>query len=100
MMRHSLIKTFMVLMAALFFSVQGFSQAHAVSNGGLDHSHDGVACEVTLIAAEQEVLTPPVAVPSPFLRPMRADYIVLPTKHTNLSFNGRAPPPRGPPLET
>jgi hypothetical protein len=87
----------MVLMAALFFTVQGFSQAHAVSNGGLDHSHDGVACEVTLIASEQEILTPPAVVPSPFVRPIRADYVARPTKARICSYDGRAPPPRGPP---
>lgn len=88
----------MVLMAALFLAVQGFSQAHAVSNGGLDHSHDGVACEVTLIAAEQEVLTPPLPVTAHFVRPMRTDYVVPPAKPGNLNFDSSAPPPRGPPL--
>ena len=98
MQRHSLIKTFMVLMAALFFTVQGFSQAHAAANGGLDHNHDGIACDVALSVAEQDVLTPPVAVPSPFVQPTRADYIVPPEKNVVSGFDGRAPPPRAPPL--
>lgn len=98
MLRHSLIKTFMVLMAALFFTVQGFTQAHAASNGGTDHTHDGVACDVALMVAEEEVLTPPVVVPAPFAKPIRANYTVAPKTPAISSFDSRAPPPRGPPL--
>ena len=88
----------MVLMAALFFTVQGFSQAHAAANGGLDHSHDGIACDVTLIAAEQDVLTPPPALSTPVIWPTSAIYVAAPTKAVFQSFDSRAPPPRGPPL--
>lgn len=98
MTRHSLIKTFMVLIAALFLTAQGFSQAHAASNGGLDHSHDGVACDVALVAAEQTVLTPPSPVPAPVMRPTRAPAYTLAVQPTTRSFDSRAPPPRGPPL--
>ena len=98
MTRHPLIKTLMVLMAALFFTVQGFSQAHAVSNGGVDHSHDGVACDVALVSAEQTVLTPPVSVSAPVMRPVRASNTPAPTQPICHNFDSRAPPPRAPPL--
>ena len=98
MMRYSLIKTFMVLMAALFFTIQGFSQAHAASNGGVDHSHDGVACDVALIAAEQIALTPPTPTPAPTMRPTRTLNMPAPSAPAFRSFDSRAPPPRGPPL--
>lgn len=88
----------MVLMAALFFTVQGFSQAHAASNGGVDHSHDGIACDVTLVAAEQAVLTPPQPMPALTMRPTRTSNIAIPSKPAFRSFDSRAPPPRGPPL--
>ena len=97
-MRHPLIKTFMVLMAALFFTVQGVSQAHAASYADDDHTHDGIACDVMLMVAEKDVLTPPAIVPSPFSRPERADYVVAPSTAAIRSFDSRAPPPRGPPL--
>jgi hypothetical protein len=98
MTRSSLIKTFMVLMAALFFVAQGFSQAHAASNGDLDHSHDGVACEVALIAAEQVVLTPPAPVPAPVILPRRIKTPQPVVKSAPRSFDSRAPPLKGPPL--
>ena len=98
MTRYPLIKTFMVLMAALFFAVQGFSQAHAASNGGVDHSHDGVACDVALIAAEQTVLTPPIPTPALTMRPTRTPNIPAPSEPVFRSFDSRAPPLRGPPL--
>jgi hypothetical protein len=98
MMRNPLIKTLMVLMAALFFTVQSFSQAHAAANGSVDHSHEGVACEVAVIAAEQTVLTPPPPNPAPITQPTRTSNIAVPTERAFRSFDGRAPPPRGPPL--
>ena len=64
MTQNPFIKTFMVLMAALFFALQGFAQAHAASHGGEDHSHEDVPCEITLIAAEEIVITPPTPVPA------------------------------------
>lgn len=97
-MRHPLIKTFMVLMAALFLAAQGFSQSHAASNGGHDHSHDGVACDVALVSAEQTVLTPPLAEPAPFILTARSSKTPLISEPAYHSFYGRAPPPRGPPL--
>ena len=98
MTRHPLIKTFMVLMAALFFTMQGFAQAHAVSNGGEDHSHEGIACDVALIAAEQVVITPPALLPTPLILPRRIKAVPLALQPAPRSFDSRAPPPRGPPL--
>ena len=97
-MRHPLIKTFMVLMAALFFAMQGFAQAHAASNADVDHTHDGVACDVALVAAEQIILTPPQPLPAPLILPTRSTVLQPATKPTPRSFDSRAPPPRGPPL--
>jgi len=98
MTRHPLIKTFMVLMAALFFAMQGFAQAHAASNGGEDHSHEGIACDVALVAAEQVVITPPALVPTPLILPRRIKSPALIIRPAPRSFDSRAPPPRAPPL--
>jgi len=98
MTRHPLIKTFMVLMAALFFTMQGFAQAHAASHGGEDHSHEGIACDVALIAAEQIVVTPPAPMPAPLILPRRIKALPLAIQPAPRSFDGRAPPPRAPPL--
>ena len=98
MMRNPLIKTFMVLVVALFLTAQGFSQAHAASNGGVDHTHDGVACDVALVAAEQTVLTPPPAEPAPFAGVTKITHTNFNSEPAYPCFDGRAPPPRGPPL--
>ena len=97
MVQHPLIKTFMVLMAALFFTTQSYAHAHATEYGE-DHHHEGVPCEIALVAAEQSVLTPPLPVPAPFILLRRV--IILPpgVKLTPRRFDGRAPPPRAPPL--
>jgi len=98
MTRHPLIKTAWVLFAALFLTVQGLSQAHAITNGGVDHSHDGVACDVALVAAEQAVITPPADIPALVILPSREIGFIAPTSFEYRQFEGRAPPPRGPPL--
>lgn len=97
MRRPSVIKAAIALFAVLFILGQVSAQAHVIANGGTDHSHDGVACAVALVTAEQAVLTPPIVVPQPLnLTPMRVDY-ALTTDTRPRSFDGRAPPPRGPP---
>lgn len=97
-MRYSLIKTFMVLMAALFLTAQGFAQAHAASNGGVDHTHDGVACDVTLVTSEHLAPTPAPASRVPTIHPTRQANTLAPAEPVFRSFDSRAPPPRGPPL--
>ena len=98
MTRHSLIKTCMVLFAALFLMVQGVAQAHATANGGVEHTHDGVACDIALIAAPQAVIAPAPIVPAPKVLPMQAADPIIPATPIYRHFDGRAPPPRGPPL--
>jgi len=77
--------------------VQGASQVHATEHGGTDHSHDGVACDVTLIAAEQIIATPPVPVAAPFNSVSKSNWTLVIDKDRPRTFDGRAPPPRGPP---
>ena len=95
-MRLPLIKTLTVLFALLFLTVQTASAVHVTANG-TDHSHDGVACEVALVAAEQAIVSPPadITAPTPRLR-----MATIPTAVVDVpafGFTARAPPPRGPP---
>ena len=92
-----LIKTFTVLLALAFLMVQGVSQAHAAEHGEADHSHDGVACDITLVAVEQVIIAPPVLIPSPFKAAAKSNWIFTFDKDRPRTFDGRAPPPRGPP---
>lgn len=98
MMRNRLIKTVWVLFIALFLSAQGLSQAHATMNGGMDHTHDGVVCDVALAAPQHIVISPVPAAPLPLIRTVRDTGRVALPGPVYRSFDGRAPPPRGPPL--
>ena len=94
---HVIIKTVWVLVVTLFLLVQGVSQAHATANGGFDHTHDGIACDVALVAAEQVVLTPPFVVKVPVELTVTPFWQPRIVKNPPRNFDGRAPPPRAPP---
>jgi len=81
----------------MFLFVQNVSQAHATEYGDEGHSHDGIACEITLIAAEEIVVTPPVFVPVPLKTLSESNWKMGFDKVRPRIFDGRAPPPRAPP---
>ena len=95
---NPLIKALWAICIALFFAVQSASIAHSAEHGGHEHEHDGVACEIMVLPIEQAVLTPPLVVIPPCPRPtpeiafFESGWVYL------AHFEGRAPPPRGPPL--
>ena len=95
--KSSIIKTFTVLFALAFLMVQGVSQAHATEHGDEDHTHDGVACDIMLVAAQQIVATPPVPVPAPFKAVSKSNWTIIFDKGRPRTFDSRAPPPRAPP---
>ena len=97
MMHSPLIKTIWVLFAALFLSAQGLAQAHSVTAGDAEHSHDGVVCEVCLAGIQQITTEPPLTFSTPFNPPVRMDWDVIIINDAPRTFDGRAPPPRGPP---
>ena len=97
MSKAPIIKTFTVLIAMMFLFVQGVSQAHATEHGEHDHSHDGVECEITLLAVEQIITEPPVPIPSRTKTTSKSNWSVPFYKSLTRTFDGRAPPPRGPP---
>jgi len=82
---------------ALFFTLQSYSLSHASSFGDVPHDHDGIACDITVIAPDEDISLP---VETP-------DYIIEAFKipaHYNFHVPGRfetfltrGPPPRGPP---
>jgi len=96
-MRSTLIKAIWVLFAALFLSAQGVSQAHAVEELLDDHHHDCLICDAALATAEQAVIEPPLHVATPFKPVSTAIWTRRPQAEYLHGFNGRAPPPRGPP---
>ena len=87
------------LILGVVFAAQSFSLAHATEHTGHDHEHhDGVACEITLIIAEN-IAVIPAPQPTPSFTP--SVQIAPQTVFTSLDYvtpQGRAPPPRSPPF--
>jgi len=97
MTRFSLFKTFMVLIAVLFFTAQSSALAHAASHVTDDHSQDCVACDITLIKAQKAVLSPPPENLSRLTLISAIGHDIGGASLTFRRFNSQAPPPRGPP---
>ena len=98
MTRSPLIEALWVLCTVLFLAVQSVTQAHAIEHAGHDHhEHDGVTCELNLVAAEDVVITPPLPFSSPLGLGYPTNWVMRTTSERTTAFDGRAPPPRGPP---
>ena len=86
------------LVAAFILLTQGVALAHAAEHG-LDHSHDGVVCDLTVLSEETADVEPPlpaVAVPQP--APV-VPHVPRPHGAVDLpALPARAPPVRGPPV--
>ena len=86
------------LILALFVLMQGLAAAHASEHGHDPHEHDGVVCEIALIAEETDILLPPVPeLPAPA---SVAEPVPAMSFHSadTPSPRSRAPPGRAPPL--
>ena len=88
-----------IVFVALFLLMQSFAVSHASAHGHHDHGHDGIQCEIEVIASEQDGVNPPSAladtvVTSPAETVFRKAYVSA----TYPGAGGRAPPPRGPPV--
>ena len=85
------------IFVTLFFAVQSFTVTHATSFGDEHHDHDGVACSVTVLADDHNIVAP---VPQSYAV-IRIETVetVFPklTSAAYLAPQGRAPPPRAPP---
>ena len=89
---------FRALCLSVFFIIQSLTLSHAVEYNGEPHEHDGIVCEVTLIAVDTDDVTPPpVMVSAPDAYIVIAVYTV-PQEPEYLRPDGRAPPGRSPPL--
>lgn len=94
---HTLIKAFCAILIALFLTVQSYSIVHATEHAGHDHPQDCIACDSAVTAEDQAVIEPPIDYSTP------PRFTSLGTSHLQFgqikyaNFDGRAPPPRGPP---
>jgi len=86
------------LFVGLFLTVQIALTAHAAGYDDVPHEHDGVACLLGAVNAEDQAIAP-LQVTAEFqqaaLAPLyEADF----TSASYITPQGRAPPPRSPPL--
>ena len=82
---------------ALFFAVQSYGVAHASEHSDAPHDHDGVACSVTVIAADDVVIMPPMPVYERILTNTKGFYYPFFISAPYTTPQNRAPPPRAPP---
>ena len=90
---RSLIGAFIVL----FLAMQSYSLSHATSFGDEHHDHDGVACDITAIAPDEDINLPietPQSTIEDFSIP---DYDNGFVPRPFDIFLTRGPPPRAPP---
>ena len=88
------------LVAVFVLLSQGVAYAHTVEFG-LEHSHDGVVCDIGVLAEDEADVEPPLPAPAlpapPPARPLADTPYASPAIAARPA---RAPPPRGPPAPT
>ena len=88
---------FRALCLSVFFIIQSLMLSHAVEYNDEPHQHDGVVCEVTLIAADVEAVSPPPVIIDVPERFVSVPVYAVPQAPDYLRPDGRAPPGRSPP---
>ena len=91
------IRSIATLFALLFLVGQGVAYAHTIEYGE-NHTHDGVACSVSVLGEDDVVIpVPPETQTLPADHPPVIDFPIIQTV-TFQSVNPlRGPPPRAPP---
>jgi hypothetical protein len=82
----------------MVFALQTLSLAHAASYGEEPHEHNGVACDIVVVSSDEAGILP---VPLTFDLPVQTTLHIAPQPFTSAAYlapQGRAPPPRAPPL--
>ena len=88
------------LFAALFLLLQGAAFAHA-AEFGVEHTHDGVVCDMGVLAEDETEVEPTLPVPAVPEPAPAAPFAPAPCVSPDVPAQpARAPPPRGPPATT
>jgi hypothetical protein len=88
----------LTLLTLWFLAAQFFSLAHASIHGDDPHEHDGIACAVTVLAEDGMAVLPDVPVSEFWQVPMPEHYTAAYKSAIYVTPQGRAPPPRAPPV--
>lgn len=93
-LKRSVFRAFCV---TLFFVTQSLALSHAAEYNNEPHQHDGVVCEVMVIAPDLDVVMPPALIVSTPEAHISERAYSVPSLPTYLRPDGRAPPGRSPP---
>ena len=97
MTRFAGIRFFVTLFALLFLVGQGVAYTHTIEYGE-NHTHDGVACSVSVLGEDDVVIpTPPATQMLPADHPPVIDFPIVQTVSFQSANPLRGPPPRAPP---
>ena len=100
MMAGSFSSALKLFLATTFVWIQAYSLAHAAEHGEEHHEHEGVECELTVFASEDQAILPdPPSSPAPahFLLVLPTD-IALISAHSRPLDRGQSA--RGPPASS
>ena len=92
-------RTFCAVLLCLYVIIQSFTLAHATAHNDEPHEHNGVECQITLLAVEADVILPPppvIMTPEPYYVPVSCQAAI---ESIDITPPCRAPPGRGPPLK-
>ena len=96
-MRFAGIRFFVALFALLFLVGQGVAYAHTIEYGE-NHTHDGVACSVSVLGEDDVVIPSPPETQTPTEdHPPVIDFPMVQTVSFQSVNPLRGPPPRAPP---
>jgi len=90
--------TLIGLFVGLFLTVQITSTAHAVHYDDVPHEHDEVVCLLGAVVIEDQAVEPLTFATKPKIQSPALPYETDFTSATYITPQGRAPPPRSPPL--
>lgn len=85
------------VLAIVFILAQGFTVSHAAQYNNAPHEHNGVACEITLIAPDADIIEPPTPEYEPLPRFIVETVFAVQITPLIIANPCRAPPGRGPP---
>jgi len=87
-----------IALAGLFLFMQSYAVSHAAAHNNSPHEHNGVTCEIGLIAPDVDLLEPPVPVVT-LRQSFFVDNVAGPlVQPTFISSQSRTPLGRGPPI--
>lgn len=78
--------------------MQSTTLAHATTYTDQPHEHEGISCVIVTVATQAELVLPSGSTVSTVIKTVESTEFTPPKSYQLSLPQGRAPPPRGPPL--